>query len=50
MENNKKQALLNACDCLKYGFGKKHWNSCGLTKEEANDVWLKAVEEMVKDN
>lgn len=50
MEDNKRQAFLNACDCLKYGFGKKHWNSCGITEEEANKVWLEAIKEMEKDS
>lgn len=45
----KEGAFLNACDCLRHGFGKKYWNSCGLDEEEAKKVWEKALEEMEKD-
>lgn len=39
-------AFENACDCLKYGEGKDKWNSCGLSKEKADEIWGKAVNVM----
>lgn len=42
-EPEKNAAFLNACDCLKFGFGTKHWNTCGLNKEEAEEVWKAAI-------
>lgn len=35
MEKLYNNAFLNACDCLKYGYGKSAWNDCGLEDEEA---------------
>lgn len=35
MEKVYNNAFLNACDCLKYGYGKSAWNDCGLEDEEA---------------
>ena len=39
-------AFENACDCLKYGEGKDKWNSCGLPKEKADEIWRKAFNVM----
>ena len=48
-EKAKKYAYLNACDCLKFGYGKKHWNPCGLKGEEAAKIWQQAAAYMAKD-
>lgn len=49
LETQKQAAFENACDCLKYGYGKDKWNSCGLSKEDADEVWNKAFAEMSKE-
>ena len=48
-ETQKKAAFENACDCLKFGYGKDKCNFAGLSKEEADEVWKKAFEYMSKD-
>lgn len=35
-------ARLNALECLYYGYGRKHWNACGLSEKEAERVWQEA--------
>ena len=49
LDTQKKCAFENACDCLKYGYGKDKWNFCGLSKEDADEVWKKAFDHMSKD-
>lgn len=49
IEKQKQAAFENACDCLKYGYGRDKWNSCGLSKEDADEVWKKAFAEMSKE-
>ena len=39
-------AYENACACLYYGCGRKHWNSCGLSTEDANQIWKEAFYNM----
>lgn len=44
MEKVYNAAFLNACDCLKYGYGKEAWNDCGLKDDEARArVWRAAI-------
>lgn len=38
----KQIAFENAYDCLYYGYGRKYWDSQGLSKEEADEVWKAA--------
>ena len=47
-EKVKEYAYLNACHCIRYGYGKKHWNTCGFKGEEANKIWQQAKSEMAK--
>lgn len=42
-------AYENACDCLCYGFGRKHWNSCGLSSEDALKIWREAFHDMTNN-
>lgn len=42
-------AFKNACDCLCYGYGKKHWNSCGLDEERAKEIWRMAFYKMAEE-
>ena len=42
-------AFENACACLYYGFSRKHWNSCGLSKEDATRIWKEAFNDMAND-
>lgn len=39
----------NACDCLYYGYGRKHWNSCGLSEKEAARIWQEAREQLANE-
>lgn len=38
----KQNAYMNACDCLYYGYGRGSWNACGLSAEDADEVWQQA--------
>lgn len=49
-DTNKQAAFENACDCLYYGFSRKYWNSCNLPKEDADEVWQRAIEHMTRDD
>ena len=42
-------AYLNACDCLKFGYGKKYWHKCGIKGKKANEIWQRAKSDMAKD-
>ena len=42
-------AYENACDCLYYGYGRKHWNSVGLSERDANRIWREAFNDMAND-
>jgi hypothetical protein len=42
-------AYLNAIDCLYYGYGRSYWNSCGLSKEDADRIWEMAYEDCAND-
>ena len=42
----KQNAYMNACDCLYYGCGKSYWNSCGLSDDDAAEVWKQAYKDM----
>ena len=42
-------AFKNACDCLYYGYGRKHWNSCGLSDEDATRIWRDAFNYMTDE-
>lgn len=44
----KRYAYMNACDCLKFGYGKEYWNSCGLKGEDADNIWRQAKSDMAK--
>lgn len=44
----KQNAYMNACDCLYYGYGKSSWNSCGLSEEDATEVWKQAYKDLCK--
>lgn len=46
INNIKRDALLNAKDCLYYGYGKAFWNDCGLSKNVAHEIWEQAKKEM----
>lgn len=46
MTYQEKSAFLNACDCLRYGYGKAYWNCCGLDKKTADLIWKKAKKYM----
>lgn len=41
-----RNAYENACDCLYYGYGRKHWNACGLSEKEAAQIWQEAREQL----
>ena len=46
-ETKQEQAAYeNACDCLYYGYGRKHWNSCGLSEDDADRIWKDAIAEL----
>ena len=48
-QNGQKQAAyLNACDCLRYGYNRSCWNSCGLTGEDANQIWVCAFRDVAE--
>lgn len=50
-DNKQKQAAFeNACDCLYYGYGKKSCNFCGLSEQEADQVWHEAFVYMSNQN
>lgn len=49
LERHKEIAYQNAIDCLHYGYGRKHWDSQGLPKEIADEIWHKAFERMASD-
>ena len=42
-------AYENACVCLYYGFSRKHWNSCGLSEEDAIRIWKDAFHYMAEE-
>lgn len=44
----KQNAYMNACDCLYYGYGKSDWNNCGLSDEDAAEVWKQAHKDLCK--
>ena len=44
------EAFENACDCLCYGYGRKHWNSCRLSEEDATRVWEDAFHFMAEES
>lgn len=44
----KRNAYMNACDCLYYGYGMKFWNDCGIDKEDRREVWTQAIMDMEK--
>lgn len=44
--NQEQAAYENALDCLYFGYGKKYWNACGLSEEEAGRIWKEARESM----
>lgn len=46
IEYNSNNALLNAKDCLKYGYGKQHWNTCGISEKLACEIWRQAIKEL----
>lgn len=46
MTQLEKMAFLNACDCLRYGYGRTYWNSCGLEGADADRIWKKAMDHM----
>lgn len=48
IEHNLNNALLNAKDCLKYGYSKQHWNNCGVSEKLACDIWKQAIKELEK--
>ena len=48
-DDHKQVAYLNACDCLRYGYGRSYWNSCGLIGEDANQIWECAFRDMSED-
>ena len=41
-------AYENACDCLYYGYGQKHWNNCELAEKEAQSIWQEARRDMAR--
>lgn len=49
-DDDKQAAFENACDCLYYGFSRKYWNSCGLSEQDADEVWKRAIEHMTRDD
>ena len=50
MEKIYNNAFLNACDCLKYWYGKSAWNDCWLEDEEARKrVWDSAYKYLCND-
>lgn len=49
MEKIKKIVYLNACDCLRYGYGFKYLNKCGLNDQEALKIWKKAKKDLGGD-
>ena len=42
-------AFENACDCLYNGYGRKDWNSCGLSVEDATRIWKDAFHYMAEE-
>lgn len=42
-------AYENACVCLWYGFGRRYWDSCGLSKEDADRIWKETFNDMAND-
>ena len=48
-DRTKQYAYMNACDCLRFCFSKKHWNACGLNAEEANAIWKQAYKDMASE-
>ena len=42
-------AYENACACLYYGYGRKHWNYCGLSEDDAKRIWKEAFNDMAND-
>lgn len=44
----KQNAYMNACDCLKYGYSRDFWNSCGIDKNDEQGIWDKAVKDMTR--
>lgn len=47
MRTNQEQAAYeNAWECLWAGYGREYWNSCGLTGEKADEIWLEAKAEI----
>lgn len=42
-------AFLNACDCLFYGYGRAHWQTCGIIDKQTLDkIWTDAVNSMTE--
>ena len=48
LEFNRQACFENACDCLFYGYGFSHLNKCGLSDEEAHQIWKKAFSYMTR--
>lgn len=44
----KQTALENAYDCLWFGYGRKYWNSCGLSSKTADAIWEEASAEFAE--
>lgn len=50
MEQVYNNAFYNACDCLKYGYRKSAWNSCGVKEEdEKKKIWEAAKQYLAED-
>ncbi len=46
IDSKKKDAYLNAIDCLKFGYNKSGWNSCNLQDNLKTEVWNKAKKDI----
>lgn len=44
----RQNAYMNACDCLRYGYGVPAWNKCGLNESTAKEVWKQAFFDMTQ--
>lgn len=50
MEQIYNNAFYNACDCLKYGYGRQAWNSCGVQEaDERLKIWEAAKQYLAND-
>ena len=49
MTKQEQAAYENACNCIYLGYGREHWDSCGLSDEDANRIWNEAYFYMIDD-